>query len=230
MFQEMSELPVGFDGEVRLFPLPDLVFFPSNAQPLHIFESRYREMLEDAIQGDRLICMATLEPGFQDEYYSRPPVAPQVCIGSVNTHKRRDDGTYDLILVGYWRALIVDEISPVKSYRRAKVEVLSEEFLDIRTLAESPHRDLVTQLAAHAPLAEELIAAYTAGNLSLNGLTDIIAFHIPFELRLKLSLLAETDPIRRAESLLAELPKLDIERPGARRSAGDEFPPPFSSN
>ena len=230
MFQEMPELPVGFDGEVRLFPLPDLVFFPSNAQPLHIFESRYREMFEDAIQGDRLICMATLEPGFQDEYYSRPPVAPQVCIGSVNTHKRREDGTYDFMLVGCWRALIAGEISPVKSYRRAKVEVLSEEFMDARTLAESPHRDLVTQLAAQAPLAEELIAAYVAGNLSLNGLTDIIAFHMPFQLPFKLSLLAETDPVKRSELLLAELPKLNIEPSAERRSAGGEFPPPFSSN
>ena len=48
------DLPDDFDEQVRLFPLPDFVAFPSNVLPLHLFESRYREMLEDAIQGDQL--------------------------------------------------------------------------------------------------------------------------------------------------------------------------------
>ena len=57
------DLPPSFGSNTRLFPLSDLVMFPSNLLPLHIFESRYREMLEDAMQGDQLISMATLLPG-----------------------------------------------------------------------------------------------------------------------------------------------------------------------
>ena len=57
-------LPPSFDGEVRLFPLSNLVMFPNSLLPLHIFESRYREMLEDAVQDDQLMTMATLMPGF----------------------------------------------------------------------------------------------------------------------------------------------------------------------
>ena len=41
-------LPPDFCGQVRLFPLSNLVLFPGNVLPLHIFESRYEEMLEDA--------------------------------------------------------------------------------------------------------------------------------------------------------------------------------------
>ena len=59
MSAESLGLPPDFGGEVRLFPLPNLVMFPSNVLPLHIFESRYREMLEDAVQSDQLITMAT---------------------------------------------------------------------------------------------------------------------------------------------------------------------------
>ena len=36
-----------FSGVVRLFPLPNLVLYPHVMQPLHIFEDRYREMLEE---------------------------------------------------------------------------------------------------------------------------------------------------------------------------------------
>ena len=71
MSVQSFRLPYGFSGEVRLFPLPDLVMYPSNVLPLHIFESRYREMLEDAIRGDELITIATLTPGYERDYYSR---------------------------------------------------------------------------------------------------------------------------------------------------------------
>ena len=70
-----------FCGEVRRFPLSKIVMFPSNVLPLHIFESRYKEMLEDALRGDQLVAMATSMPGFEHDYHSRPPVCPSICIG-----------------------------------------------------------------------------------------------------------------------------------------------------
>ncbi len=47
-------------GRARLFPLPDLVMFPHVMQPLHIFEPRYREMLNEALDSDGLIAMSIL--------------------------------------------------------------------------------------------------------------------------------------------------------------------------
>ena len=99
MPDQQSNLPPIFDGEVRLFPLSNLVMFPNNLLPLHIFESRYREMLEDAVQADQLITMATLVPGFEHDYYSRPPIAPVVCIGRVTAHEKTEQGTYNLMLL-----------------------------------------------------------------------------------------------------------------------------------
>ena len=40
-----------FRGTARLFPLPNLVLFPHVAQPLHVFEPRYRQMMADALGG-----------------------------------------------------------------------------------------------------------------------------------------------------------------------------------
>ena len=39
----MSELP----DVIPVFPLPNVVLFPQVQLPLHIFESRYREMVRD---------------------------------------------------------------------------------------------------------------------------------------------------------------------------------------
>jgi ATP-dependent Lon protease len=46
--EEITRLPDDFDGQVRLFPLPELVLFPHALQPVHIFEPRYCELLLDA--------------------------------------------------------------------------------------------------------------------------------------------------------------------------------------
>ena len=96
-----------FCGVARLFPLPNLVLYPHVMQPLHIFEDRYREMVEDALAGDQLIAMALLEPGWESEYDSRPPVAPLACLGKIVAHHRLDDGRYNLLLLGVERVRIV---------------------------------------------------------------------------------------------------------------------------
>ena len=41
--------------EVPLFPIPDLVAFPNTVMPLHVFEPRYRAMIEDSVKKDRMI-------------------------------------------------------------------------------------------------------------------------------------------------------------------------------
>src|SRR6478735_3832682 len=115
-----------FSGVVRLFPLPNLVLYPHVMQPLHIFEERYREMLEDALASDRLIAMALLEPGWEDEYDSRPPIAEYACLGKVVAQNRLSDGRYNLLLLGVGRVKIIRELEPLRSFRRAKVELLED--------------------------------------------------------------------------------------------------------
>ena len=56
-FEDLSFSFEDFSGTVRLFPLPNLVLFPHVMQPLHVFEPRYRELLEDALEDDRLIAL-----------------------------------------------------------------------------------------------------------------------------------------------------------------------------
>jgi len=41
--------------EVALFPIPNLVAFPGTVVPLHVFEPRYRQLVTDCIEHDRMI-------------------------------------------------------------------------------------------------------------------------------------------------------------------------------
>ncbi len=85
IYDDFSFSPTDFGGTSRLFPLPNLVLFPHVMQPLHVFEPRYREMLQDALTGDHLITMAILEPGWEKNYEGRPAVSPRLS-GKIAAH------------------------------------------------------------------------------------------------------------------------------------------------
>ena len=205
MPSQFFDLGPDFDGQVRLFPLSDLVMFPSNLLPLHIFESRYREMLEDAIRGDQLIAMATLLPGFEHEYYTRAPIAPTVCIGRVTDYDKSASGTYDLMLLGLRRAEIESEIEPVRSFRRARVKLLGDPPSHEPCSQQELAHELAERIRESLPAAEKLVQQFLEGDVSLASFTDILAFHLPLPTELKLALLAETKDLVRAEQLLANL-------------------------
>ena len=65
--KELARLPV--------FPLPRVVFFPGTALPLHLFEPRYTEMIEDCLEsGCTAMAVALLSPGWEDSYEGKPAI------------------------------------------------------------------------------------------------------------------------------------------------------------
>src|SRR5271166_2243600 len=116
-----------FSGTARLFPLPNLVFFPHALQPLHIFEPRYRQMAADALKDDRLISPVLLQPGWEKHYEQTPPLHPVACLGRIVAEEALGDGRYNLLLRGVRRVRILDELPiTTKLYRSAKVELVQD--------------------------------------------------------------------------------------------------------
>jgi len=205
-----------FSGEVRLFPLPNYVLFPWSLAPLHIFESRYREMFEDAISDDHLITMATLLPGFEHEYYGRAPIAPVVCIGRVTEHERTVAGTYNLMLLGLKRAKVLSEIEPVRSFRRAHVQLLEDTNSPSVDISNNLGRELAARLEQIGPTFAKLVEQFFEGRITLACVLDVLAFNLPLPVDVKLELLGELDILARANRLLSFLPQAErrLHRPG----------------
>jgi Lon protease-like protein len=116
--------------------------------PLHIFEPRYREMVADAIAGDRMIGMVLLRPGWQHDYEGRPAVFPVGCSGVITHVEQLADGRYNIVLRGLERFRILGE-DHTRMYRRASVESLADGALssDDRTLVRRLRAKLETMLA-----------------------------------------------------------------------------------
>src|SRR5512147_1061011 len=85
---------------IPIFPLPNVVLFPTVFLPLHIFEPRYRAMVRDALGGDRIIGMALLRPGWESHYEASPAVYAVGCAGLITHAERLPDGRYNIVLQG----------------------------------------------------------------------------------------------------------------------------------
>ena len=223
--------PQQFCGTARLFPIPNLVMFPHVVQPLHIFEDRYRELMEDCLSGDGLIAMPIPKEGWEIDYAGSPTIQPWACLGRVVLHRKLDDGCYNILLMGVSRLKIVRELDPVRSFRQAEVEVvadLSPPLGDPRIgrLREQLCETIRQQMPCcdtHDAVAHILENAYPLGQL-----TDLVAYALPLQVCVKQQLLAEPDVIRRAEQLCQ---LIHSEGAGPLATMIEKgFPPPFSKN
>ena len=106
---------------IPLFPLPNLVLFPHTDVPLHIFEPRYREMIADIAEGERIIGMMLLKGDWERDYYAYPDIYAVGCAGRIERLVRMPDGRYNLVLQGLNEFKVIREIRD-RPYRLAEVE------------------------------------------------------------------------------------------------------------
>jgi uncharacterized protein len=218
-----------FSGIARLFPLPNLVVFPHVMQPLHIFEPRYRAMLEEALAGDQLITMAVLASGWENDYEGRPAVFPSACLCKVVTHQQTDEGKYNVLILGMKRVEIVEELPATKLFREAQVRLRHDDYTDESASdREARQQELFDRFKRALPAKAEIndqLEQLLGKHVPLGMLTDLVAYALDIGIDRKVALLAEANVDRRADVLLQCVAELD-EGHGARAT----FPPDFSVN
>ncbi|HVF71127.1 MAG TPA: LON peptidase substrate-binding domain-containing protein [Chthoniobacterales bacterium] len=112
-------------------PLPGALLFPHALLPLHIFEPRYREMLEHALREHRMFSVALLKPQRTD-WRSAADFFHTAGVGLIRACVGRGDGTSNLILQGLQRVRFtgfaqespfpIAEIEPLESESTESVE------------------------------------------------------------------------------------------------------------
>jgi uncharacterized protein len=186
---------------LALFPLPNVVLFPNVFLPLHIFEPRYRDMVADALAGDRMIGMVLLRPGWEQNYEGRPPVYPIGCSGLITHVEQLADGRYNIALRGFERFRILAEDQSL-SYRRAAIERLAERPMDgnDRAALRRQRAKLETMLAsAHESKGADPTMPSAMGD---EDLVNALAQYLDLEPLEKQALLEHHSLRTRAESLV----------------------------
>jgi len=113
-------------SEIPLFPLPEVVLFPGVTRPLLVFEPRYREMVADALKGNRVIGTVLLKPGFEQDYEGRPPIFEIGCAGEIEQYQEFPDGRYGILLRGLTPFRVLSE-NQDRAYRLARVEAVPDQ-------------------------------------------------------------------------------------------------------
>ena len=94
----MGELSV---RELPIFPLPDVVLFPQEVLPLHIFESRYRIMLQSVLETDSMFGVIKFDPNTKN-------MAKIGCCAQVIKHNTEEDGRSNIITLGQQRFQVLE--------------------------------------------------------------------------------------------------------------------------
>jgi ATP-dependent Lon protease len=198
-----------FSGRARLFPLPNLILFPHTVQPLHVFEPRYVEMVEEALAADLMIAPVWLQPGWERSHDGRPPVAPVACLGRILSHHRLADGKFNLIVQGVRRAAIRRELPATRSFRQAEVELLDDFYPSSGSARRQQMQqmliDLTSELLPNPEALREQFEELLASPGKLGLMTDVFAFGLGLPLTVKQQLLADWNVDRRARLLVEKL-------------------------
>ena len=103
---------------IAVFPLPGALLLPRSRLPLHLFEPRYLQMLEDALKTpQRVIGMVQPNP-----YPGRETALHTIgCAGRVTQFSETEDGRYMITLAGISRFRILKEVEGFTPYRRCEV-------------------------------------------------------------------------------------------------------------
>lgn len=132
-----------------LFPL-DLVLFPGEAQPLHIFEPRYRQLLADCLAGDEL---------FGITYDGEPRAGSYGTFARIRAAQAMPDGRSNIVVTGERRFVVQSLLPEGHPYLVASVNGFAD------APESQPHPTELTRL-------RELAAQYRAALMTLTDIAD----------------------------------------------------------
>ena len=206
----LPELEASDLAELAIFPLPNVTLFPGALLPLHVFEPRYRELVRDALERRRVLAVARLLPGFESDYEGRPGVHEICGVGFVEEHTERPDGRRDIALRGIGRVRIVEELPPVRAYRRVRAVKLSDAPTDPALVAAWQVKlgSLWERLAPHLPEPVRDLRALTADTSDVGAYADRLAAVMVADPDAAQTLLGEADPAERLRLLTVRVQEL----------------------
>lgn len=211
---EEDTIQVNFARPMALFPLDQVTLLPQQVLPLHIFEPRYRQMIDLAIDGSGQVAMAVFQGGtWRQEYHARPPIRGAVCVGQMVQHERLADGRYNIVLRGVCRARVLREMPPREGvlFREAMLEPLGLNQDETPMLAVVRNR--LEQALEHGPLralreSGALLEYVRDEEIPTAALLELVSFSLISDRETRYRLLEESESDARAGIIESELRSL----------------------
>ena len=203
---------------VPVMTLPNTVFFPQSLLPLHIFEPRYRAMLRDVLNTNRLFAVARLDSSRLNEPGEVEPPHRIASIGIVRACQEAEDGTSNLLLQGVSRVEISTIVRELP-YRTIAIRPLATVAGGNRTQLEIERLQVLRLLNLRRRLgtpAPKGMTQFLESIEDFDAFADVAVFNLCEDSQLKQRLLEELDTRQRLKLFAAQL-RADIEQHRLRR-------------
>lgn len=189
---------------VPLFPLANVWLFPRAVMPLHIFEPRYRQMIEDSLDGPGRIVMGTVVEGQEHDMSGSPPIHAVAGLGEIVRHERLPDGRFHIHLWGLGR-VNVREVESDRMYRKVEIEPLMDAEV-ARAESDDLRVDLMDAIRVRSGQLLDLPA-----DVPIGFLADLLILRLQLPHALLQELYADPDPASRARRALDEHGRRGVE-------------------
>ncbi|MEI6615548.1 MAG: LON peptidase substrate-binding domain-containing protein [Cyanobium sp. ELA507] len=163
----MTELAV---RELPLFPLPDVVLFPQEVLPLHIFEPRYRRMLRTVMAEDRRFGVVRWDPQEQR-------MAEVGCCAEILHCQTQEDERSNIVTMGQQRFRVLDIVREAP-FRVGMVSWIEDSVSDGHSELESLAAEVTQALKDVVELTGKLIGKPSALPADLPDLPRELSFWI----------------------------------------------------
>ncbi len=163
----MSDLAV---RELPLFPLPDVVLFPQEVLPLHIFEPRYRMMLSTVMAEDRRFGVVRWDPRQQR-------MADVGCCAEILHCQTQDDDRSNIVTLGQQRFRVLDIVRDAP-FRVAMVSWIEDQSQEDHQILASLTSEVTQALRDVVELTGKLVGKPTALPTDLPDLPRELSFWI----------------------------------------------------
>lgn len=209
---------------VPVMTLPNTVFFPQALLPLHIFEPRYRQMLQDVLNRDRLFAIARLDPAAA-RGGAAEPAHTVATVGIIRACQKADNDTSNLLLQGVCRVEIQSVVRE-HPYRLIAIRPLATTSGGNHAQLETERLEVMRLLNLRRRLGNPVPKGMTQFLESIEDtdtFADVAAFNLCDDGEFKQELLEELDTRRRLQRFAARL-KAEIEDQKLRRKLQGRLP------
>lgn len=193
-------------GELPIFPL-SLVLFPGVPLPLHIFEPRYRQMLNDIRINNNLFGVSYFDASTSPQEF--PPAGHIGCVAEVSETQTLPDGRSNILTVGLIRYRIEEYVEQSDPYLVARVSFFEDDEEDDQLLRESSHEvaETFTRIArAVRTINDERASLPDISDTEPQRLSFLVAAAMEVDTDLKQELLemrSTSERLRRLRDMLA---------------------------
>jgi Lon protease-like protein len=184
--------------EVGIMTLPNAILFPQALLPLCIFEPRYRAMLKESLEQQRMFAVALTNGKSQPSRVAG--------VGIIRACVDKPDGTSNLILQGVTRVRFTDFVQK-KPFYIGRIEVLStegSEGVQVEALG-AKTVEIINQLREHGQEVPDTILNFLNDLKDYDAMADIVTYSFLNDVELKQEILETLNLRDRLRKVVAAL-------------------------